>query len=542
MNGTTIGLRPESSLLVRSGAGRSGIIIDFVLLGLYFSLTRIGLRWMGVEFEFDLDALTRRWQLADPELLRTDLLATVWYTHSQPPLLNLALGAMLKWVPPESLEAFGGGLFSTLSIITCALMLALLREVGVHRVVAFLAAMVFSVSPALIAYENYLFTTLPCTALFTALCWGILKIVKEPSGQGASVACIAAALLCLTRSSYHLIFLFGVVGFVCSQTGWRKGLAVGLAPLMVVIGLHVKNHLLFNHFGSSSWMGMNAYRTILPMPESARRCAAEATGDSVALQLPFLPVNDYLLAIPPMDIQSPYDHPVLSSHYKAGREGYEPYNNHNHWAYIQLSNRYKMAFIGAVKCSPLDYAWTVTKAYILMTLPAEEYWHVAFARAPIETYALWYDRLSLLSSGLAYPAYEGFQARVPYDAGLTVIVFSIGGFAGWCALLLGRGKRLTAGWNPLALWVVLTLIAGHTVVSNFLEFSENNRIRFEWEPMMFVVILSVIAAWVRRVRQAVREPGADQSAISCVALPSHGRTEFGSGESITAPSQPRIAA
>ncbi|MGQ0503043.1 MAG: hypothetical protein ACT4P0_10640 [Panacagrimonas sp.] len=500
------------------------------------------MRWLGVDFEFDLDALTRRWQLADPELLRTDLLATVWYTHSQPPLLNLALGAMLKWVPPNYLEMFGGVLFSIFSFLTCAFILALLGEVGVPRTVALPAAMIFSISPALIAYENYLFTTLPCTALFTALCWGIVRIARDPSGPGAAVVCIAATLLCLTRSSYHLIFLLGIVGFVGYRAGWRKGLLLGFVPVMLVVGLNVKNKILFDYFGSSSWMGMNAYRTILPMPESARRCAAEATGDSVALQLPFLPVNDYLLAIPPMDIQSPYDHPVLSSHYKAGREGYEPYNNHNHWAYIQLSNRYKMAFIGAVKCSPLDYAWTVTKAYILMTLPAEEYSHVAFARAPIETYALWYDRLILLSSGLAYPAYEGFQARVPYDSGLTVIVFSIGGLAGWCALLLGRGKTLTAGWNPLALWVVLTLIAGHTVVSNFLEFSENNRIRFEWEPMMFVVILSVIAAWVRRARQAVREPGADQPAIPRVALPSHGRTEFGSGESIAAPSPPRIAA
>jgi len=41
---------------------------------------------------FEAHTLNYYWQFADPKLLREDLLRTVFYLHSQPPLFNLGLG------------------------------------------------------------------------------------------------------------------------------------------------------------------------------------------------------------------------------------------------------------------------------------------------------------------------------------------------------------------------------------------------------------------------------------------------------------------
>ena len=62
---------------------------QFVIEALYFLL--------GVRM--DVYPILGYWQFADPVLLQTDLLRSVFYFHVQPPGFNLLVGVILKLFP-----------------------------------------------------------------------------------------------------------------------------------------------------------------------------------------------------------------------------------------------------------------------------------------------------------------------------------------------------------------------------------------------------------------------------------------------------------
>ena len=59
-----------------------------------FAVGRLFYWWIGVRF--DAWALTNSWQLLPQDLLRNDLVGSLWYLHSQPPLFNAVVGATLN--------------------------------------------------------------------------------------------------------------------------------------------------------------------------------------------------------------------------------------------------------------------------------------------------------------------------------------------------------------------------------------------------------------------------------------------------------------
>ncbi|MES2387281.1 MAG: hypothetical protein V4543_04725, partial [Bacteroidota bacterium] len=75
-----------------------------ILLGLVFIISRILAYLAGVRFDSDT-MLADTWQLADAKLLQTNLLQTIFYLNTQPPLFNLFVGLVLK-IFPHSYNAF----------------------------------------------------------------------------------------------------------------------------------------------------------------------------------------------------------------------------------------------------------------------------------------------------------------------------------------------------------------------------------------------------------------------------------------------------
>jgi hypothetical protein len=65
-----------------------------LLLTAAFVISRIAYYRAGVRF--DLSPLFGYWQYVDLDLLRHDLVRSVYYLHSQPPLFNLYLGLVVK--------------------------------------------------------------------------------------------------------------------------------------------------------------------------------------------------------------------------------------------------------------------------------------------------------------------------------------------------------------------------------------------------------------------------------------------------------------
>src|SRR5258708_18078900 len=116
--------------------------------------SRIFYAALGVRFNAaDLDIF---WQLPDRQWLLSRFGETLFYMHSQPPLFALLVGLGLQSNPvqPESILALlyiGFGLLLTISMYETLLIL------HVPPVVSTVATVFFTISPATVIYENWLF-------------------------------------------------------------------------------------------------------------------------------------------------------------------------------------------------------------------------------------------------------------------------------------------------------------------------------------------------------------------------------------------------
>ena len=94
-----------------------------------FVLSRIVYFIVGIRF--DHTPLMWFWQYADAGLLRNNLLETVYYLHSQPPLFNLFLGAILKSFPGHESLVFGL-IYKALGLALAVSLFVLMRSLRIR--------------------------------------------------------------------------------------------------------------------------------------------------------------------------------------------------------------------------------------------------------------------------------------------------------------------------------------------------------------------------------------------------------------------------
>ena len=128
-------------------------------------------------------------QFLDPALLQHDLLSSLWYLHSQPPLFNLFLGLVLKAASDPAVLYELCFRISGLLIPLC--MYATLALLGANRIAAFLVTLFFMLNPSLILYESLLYYThvegvLIIVAVFFLARWG-------SAANAVDLACFLAA-------------------------------------------------------------------------------------------------------------------------------------------------------------------------------------------------------------------------------------------------------------------------------------------------------------------------------------------------------------
>ena len=176
-----------------------------LLLVLIYALSRIFFTLKGGSFL--ATPLSFAKQYLDPILLETDLLASTFYLHSQPPLFNLFLGLVLKVSPLPSLSF--EILFKTAGVLIPLLFFDILTTFGLRSLLAFILTIIFMLNPTLILYEHLLYYTYieafcVLLALFSLLHWTTSKKIIY-------LLLFWTTLLCLgmIRSLFHpLFFLF----------------------------------------------------------------------------------------------------------------------------------------------------------------------------------------------------------------------------------------------------------------------------------------------------------------------------------------------
>jgi hypothetical protein len=420
---------------------------DAKLLAL-LSLTALCAAWLcGVRFA-DQDLATA-WHLLDPQLLRADLLRSLFYLHAQPPLLNLIVGVVLKVFGAHAPLALTV-LWATCAIATSLATQGLATELGAPRWAAFAAGAVVAVAPATLLYVHHVG---PEIATAAALTGSALFLARGARWKAFSLLGLACGLRSLLAPPLVLVALLAA--------GKRARLPA-LVVFAVLALLAVKNGLVVGTFSTSSWLGMNFARVTV-----ARLAPAQRARLSPAAQPPpFGAVGEYAALIP----VAPTGVPVLDEPRKGSGA-----NNYNHLVYARAGRMLLRDDLRAIALAPTAVlsGWGV--AWLQFFRPSDEWPFLAENRQHIERWAQLWDRAVDLEVPLPVLVLGQTEIYLTLLAGFTAV------FA--AAALSAR--------NGPALWYSLLLIGWVAIVGNTFDVGENYRFRFVVEPVWIALAASL---------------------------------------------------
>jgi hypothetical protein len=445
---------------------------------------------------FDARTLEHYWQFLDPELLRTELLESLLHLHSQPPLYNAAVGAILKLSPIDvevSLHAF----YVLLGLVQMLALYAVLVRLGIRPWRSAGVAAALAVLPATLLYEHWLFYEYPTATLLVLSALALHRLVRHPS-LGSSTAFFAlAAALVYTRSTFQLpwLVLAAALLVVLRRDLARPVLAGAAVPALAVVALVLKNVVLFGVPSTSSWLGMNlAQVTHSEVPLAERReLVARGELSAVSSVEPFRPPAEYVGIV---DLPDPTGIPALDRLEKSSESP-----NMNHLLLVDVSRLYLHDAWRMVRLRPGAYARTVIRGGKLYFRPSSDF--VPRNGDVIEPYTTIVDRTLLLRVGIG---------EIAWGLVLAHVLALLYGLDRTLRLLRRRldptPERVTIAY----VWLTLSYV---TAVVTFGQIAENNRIRFFLDPLVAILLAA-----------AARElgPRLTRSRASAGTLPATTRT------------------
>ncbi len=353
--------RKLSEYLDRLSPGRLTAVLAAVFAGTHLFYYALGVR-------FDDTPLSWYWQYLDPGLLKDKLLESVFYMHSQPPLFNLFLGAVLK-IGGGSRYVFQG-VYLGFGLILYLSLFWLQVKLGVSRVVAFAVSTVFLLSPSFVLYEHWLFYAFPVAALLTlsALLFHEVLARRRAWAMAALFGCLF--LLCGMRHTFHMACYAAVAAAVawCCAGGRKKLLLVAAPPFLMLFSCYVRNYVLFGEFAACSWTGMNLWQMtgINLTLEEKEAFLAEGKQSEASLSKPFAAVADYPPAYADASRFDGVD--ALTRPYKSTGP-----NNYNHLAYVAISRAYLADSLYVLRRFPRAYLKGLLRSWFIYFKSSSDY-------------------------------------------------------------------------------------------------------------------------------------------------------------------------
>jgi hypothetical protein len=248
---------------------------DYLIVTLVFGLTRAWLLYAGLFPDFE--HVLNHHQYLDAKLLHENLASSLFFLHAQPPLWNAIIGLFLKIANGNPfLFSFYYLCFSFLLSLLIAFMVNnLVVTLTAGRTAGVSAALFYVVFSSAYFYEFYIFYQLFTAFLAVGCVQGLSRFLagERDSSRLAGLVILLSCLvsLTLTWSLFHPIFVLAVnvslyLAFRFNKPIAGKKTATFLPPLLFFSTLAafiipVKNLIVFDYFGSSTWFGMNLAQT-----------------------------------------------------------------------------------------------------------------------------------------------------------------------------------------------------------------------------------------------------------------------------------------
>jgi hypothetical protein len=469
----------------------------YVLLLLIFAASRLMYYALGVRF--DARGLNWFFQFLDPELLRHHLLQSLFYLHMQPPGYNLFLGIVLKLFPHAEVTAFHAINVALGASMTC-LLFYLMRRFSIGAGLAFTATALFMVSPGVVMFENFILYEYLLIFILVISAVLLFHFFKHRGVAGATGFLFCQFCLVMLRNHFHLVYFVAVFVLLLYFTKHNRRLLAGVGSVLgaVVLALYLKNQLLFGHFVSSTWLGMNmaTITTHHLTQEERQRFISQGKISPIPDIDAVVPLAAYrpFITMPPMT-----SIPVLDEELKSTGA-----INFNHPAFLEVGKLYTKDGHYILRHYPKAYMRSVAIAWFTYFLPPTDFAFFDLNAPHIRGIERIFDIVFFGQFRQITDRKELRQIKSPALVLYTgvFLLFGLPAVFIFGTVFLYRGVRRRTFDAPRALVIsyMLFIIAYCTGIANFLSSVENNRYRFPLDG--FFVVLAALAldvAW-RKIR------------------------------------------
>lgn len=198
-------------------------------------------------------------QAIDPALFKEHLFQSLYYLHTQPPLFNLYLGIIFKWFPNTYNTIFYLS-YLMLGLVFAISLFFLMVRLGVQPVISASLVILFTISPAVLLYEHWLFYSYPVAAFLCLSALFLHLYLSEAKRIYGFLFFSLLAVPVLTRIIFHymwfLFFTFVLIFFLKKKR--KEILVLSCIPLMIILLVCLKNFVVFQSFSPS--VGSTGYQ------------------------------------------------------------------------------------------------------------------------------------------------------------------------------------------------------------------------------------------------------------------------------------------
>lgn len=442
-----------------------------------FIVSRILYDRAGIQFEGDI--YQGAWHFIDPHLMLTDLWRSVYYLHSQPPLLNLTIGVIFQAFPNDYQEVFhilyyGIGLLFASGIYFLAIQLRL-----PHWLSAVLTAW-FMISPAAIFYEHLLAYGYPIVALLTWSAVFLHRFAETRRTRWGAPFFFCLAAIALLWGFFHIVWVLGsLLATLVLIPERKKVILAAFLPFLIVAGWYAKNFFQVGQFTASTWAGMNLSKiATFRTPEKERKVLVKSGKLSeLALIPPFRNPQVYLKFLPetPLTGIPILDEPETLQHTR----------NHHHLVYAEASQIYLRDALRVIFSMPEYYLRSIVQAVYIYFHAASDFDPVIGNRNRVWEFDLWWNRVF-------HGQWQGDETSIDRNSAMSaehVGWWIVAGFffvTVGCAQFLWKNRRRLAEPQNLLVLFLLYNILFVTLVGNTLDIGENNRFRYVIDPFLLL--------------------------------------------------------
>jgi hypothetical protein len=221
----------------------------FLLIFLFIT-SRILYYYLGIRFEF----FQSYWQILPLDLLKNDLLKTLFFNFSQPPLLNFLLGVGLK---------IGNHI---LFLHLFFMIMGLIAFINFYKILLYFTSYKFSffltlilmIMPLTILWENHGYKDYLTMCFLINCIFYSLKIIDKNYYKQYFFLSINLILISILRETFHYfwVLIFVLFEFLMNKR-LKKTIFLFLITAFFILPFYIKNLIIFNKFQIAGWMYEN---------------------------------------------------------------------------------------------------------------------------------------------------------------------------------------------------------------------------------------------------------------------------------------------